>query len=310
MPLLISPDQAPPGADRHFDVADKLTHLPPGWLCTGRHLDVPRTALYSAPELLAGGAPTVQADIYALGILLFQLVACDFRTPLAPGWEERVGDKLLQSDIAAAAAGDPARRLGDAGDFARRLRHLDQRRAEAKREAAALEELTLARNALERARARRAPIMALIVALAVGLSASSWMYLRAERAQTRAEASATQERAVTRFLTDDLLSSANPLLAGNPDIKVKDVLGTASAKLDRNFPNGGLDRAAIEAALGQTYAGQNQRNVFLPYTSSVLQNEVNANIDPRVWELDSMPASSSLTLSFEAGATYRGCCCP
>jgi len=213
------------------------------------------TALYSAPELLAGGAPTVQADIYALGILLFQLVACDFRTPLAPGWEERVGDKLLQSDIAAAAAGDPARRLGDAAEFARRLRHLDQRRAEARREAAALEELALARTALERARARRAPIMALIAALAVGLSASSWMYLRAERAQTRAEASAAQERAVTRFLTDDLLSSANPLLAGNPDIKVKDVLGTASAKLDRNFPNGGLDRAAIEMALGQVYSG-------------------------------------------------------
>lgn len=213
------------------------------------------TAAYSAPELLAGGAPTVQADLYALGVLLFQLVTGDFRRPLAPGWEELVGDTLLQSDIAAAAAGDPARRLGDAAEFARRLRHLDQRRAEAKREAAALEELTLARTALERARARRAPIMALIAALAVGLSASTWMYLRAERAQTRAEASAAQERAVTRFLTDDLLSSANPLLAGDPDIKVKDVLGTASAKLDRNFPNGGLDRAAIEAALGQTYAG-------------------------------------------------------
>jgi filamentous hemagglutinin len=56
---------------------------------------------------------------------------------------------------------------------------------------------------------------------------------------------------------------------------------------------------------GQTYAGQNQRNVFLPYTSSVLQNEVNANIDPRVWELDSMPASSSLTLSFEEQFTVQ-----
>ena len=31
------------------------------------------TALYRAPELLAGGAPTVQADIYALGVLLFQI---------------------------------------------------------------------------------------------------------------------------------------------------------------------------------------------------------------------------------------------
>ncbi len=97
--------------------------------------------------------------------------------------------------------------------------------------------------------------MALIAALAVGLSASSWMYLRAERAQTRAEASAAQERAVTRFLTDDLLSSANPLLAGNPDIKVKGRTRHRLGQARPEFSDGGLDRAAIEMALGQVYSG-------------------------------------------------------
>lgn len=213
------------------------------------------TALYQAPELLEGGAPTVQADIYALGVVLFQFVTGDFRRPLAPGWEALVDDEMLQADIAAAAAGDPARRLGDAAELARRLRRLDQRRIEASRESDAQAELVRARLALDRARARRIPIIALIVALAAGLSASTWLYLRAQQAQTRAEASAAQARAVTGFLTDDLLSSANPLLAGNPDIKVKEVLGTASANLDRRFPNGGLDRAAIEMALGQVYSG-------------------------------------------------------
>ncbi len=206
------------------------------------------TAMYRAPELLTGGSPTVQADLYALGVLLFQLVTGDFRRPLAPGWEELVGDELLQADIAAAAAGDPSRRLGDAAELARRLRHLAQRRTLAAQQAAEEEELAAARRALERSRARRIPIAALIVVLAAGLSASTWLYLRAQRL-------AAQERAVTSFLTDDLLSSANPLVAGNPDIKVKDVLGTASAHLDRRFPNGGLDRAAIEAALGQVYSG-------------------------------------------------------
>lgn len=206
------------------------------------------TAMYRAPELLGGGAPTVQADLYALGVLLFQLVIGDFRRSLAPGWEDLVDDTLVQADIAAAAAGDPAKRLGEAAEFARRLRHLDQRHAEASREAAAQVELSKARAALDRARARRIPILALVATLAIGLSVSTWMYLRAK-------ASAAQERAVTSFLTDDLLSSANPLLAGNPDIKVKEVLATASANLDRHFPNGGLDRAAIEAALGQVYAG-------------------------------------------------------
>jgi len=213
------------------------------------------TALYRAPELLEGAAATVQADLYALGVLLFQLVTGDFRRPLAPGWETLVEDKLLQSDIAIAADRDPAKRIGDAAEFARRLRHLDQRHVEALREAERQAEFAKQRIALDRARARRIPIIALIVALATGLSASTWLFLRAQQAQTRAEASAAQERAVTSFLTDDLLSSANPLLAGNPDIKVKEVLGTASANLDKHFPNGGLDRAAIEMALGQVYSG-------------------------------------------------------
>ena len=206
------------------------------------------TALYRAPELHEGAASTVQADLYALGVLLFQLVTGDFRRPLAPGWEALVEDKLLQSDIAIAADRDPAKRIGDAAEFARRLRHLDQRHVEALRESERQAEFRKQRIALDRAQARRIPILALIVVLALGLSASSWLYLRAQ-------ASAAQARAVTSFLTDDLLSSANPLLAGNPDIKVKEVLGTASANLDKHFPNGGLDRAAIEMALGQVYSG-------------------------------------------------------
>jgi len=213
------------------------------------------TALYRAPELLEGAASTVQADLYALGVLLFQLVTGDFRRPLAPGWEGLVEDKLLQSDIAIAADRDPAKRVGDAAEFARRLRHLDQRHIEALHESERQAEFVKQRIALDRARARRIPIIALIVVLAAGLSASTWLFLRAQQAQTRAEASAAQERAVTSFLTDDLLSSANPLLAGNPDIKVKEVLGTASTNLDRRFPHGGLDRAAIEMALGQVYSG-------------------------------------------------------
>jgi len=206
------------------------------------------TAMYRAPELLAGGAPTVQADLYALGVLLFQMVTGDFRRSLAPGWEHLVDDEILREDIAAAAAGDPTRRISDAAELPRRLRDLDRRRAEAARDAAAQKEYARTRQALERSRARRIPILALIVVLFAGLATSTFLYLRAQRI-------AAQERAVTSFLTDDLLSSANPMVAGNPDIKVKDVLKTASTNLDRRFPNGGLDRAAIEAALGQVYSG-------------------------------------------------------
>ena len=48
MSLLIRPDQAPPGPDRHFGVADSMAQLPAGWLCVGKLKDVPVCARYKA----------------------------------------------------------------------------------------------------------------------------------------------------------------------------------------------------------------------------------------------------------------------
>jgi TolB-like protein/DNA-binding winged helix-turn-helix (wHTH) protein/tetratricopeptide (TPR) repeat protein len=88
------------------------------------------TPIYLAPELIAEQPATMQTDIYALGVLLYQLVIGDLKHPLAPGWEQDVEDELLREDIAAAAAGKPQRRLTEAASLAQRLRTLDARRAE------------------------------------------------------------------------------------------------------------------------------------------------------------------------------------
>ena len=88
------------------------------------------TLMYLAPEVLAGNSPTALSDVYALGVILYQLVVGDFRKPLSLGWESEVEDPLLKEDIAAAASGDPARRLGSAAALIERLSHLDQRRAD------------------------------------------------------------------------------------------------------------------------------------------------------------------------------------
>ena len=69
------------------------------------------TLMYMAPEVLAGQSPTALADVYALGVMLYQLAAGDFRKPLSPGWEADVEDPLIREDIAAAACGDASRRL-------------------------------------------------------------------------------------------------------------------------------------------------------------------------------------------------------
>lgn len=68
------------------------------------------TPLYLAPEIIAGEPPSPQSDIYALGVMLYQVVVGNLRRPLAPGWERNVPDELLREDIALAAAGDPSQR--------------------------------------------------------------------------------------------------------------------------------------------------------------------------------------------------------
>ncbi|MDE2294137.1 MAG: winged helix-turn-helix domain-containing protein, partial [Gammaproteobacteria bacterium] len=87
------------------------------------------TPLYLAPEVLRGEPPTIRSDLYALGVLLYQLIAGDFRKPLAVGWERNVADELLRDDVAAAANDDPGLRFGSADVLATRLRTLEQRRA-------------------------------------------------------------------------------------------------------------------------------------------------------------------------------------
>jgi len=228
------------------------------------------TPHYRAPELIAGGTPTVQADIFSLGVVLYQMVIGDLKRPLAPGWELDVSDDLLREDIALAAAGDPVRRLADAAEIARRLRSLDQRRAERAKALAAQAEAEQNRRALDLARARRAPLLGLVAVLLVGLLVSSWLYVRAETARGIARDQAQRATTVTRFLTDDLLSAANPFLAADPNITVKSLLAPAAVDLAHRFKANSLDRAAIELAIGRAYDGLSDPKRALPLLNAAL----------------------------------------
>ena len=48
------------------------------------------TQTYAAPELADRDTPTILTDIYALGVILYQLVSGDMNRPFAPGWEARI----------------------------------------------------------------------------------------------------------------------------------------------------------------------------------------------------------------------------
>jgi len=84
------------------------------------------TRLYMAPEIIEGKPPTTSADVYALGVMLYQMVVGDLAKALAPGWDRDVADEVLREDIAAAVEGAPDRRVS-ASQVAERLLTLGER---------------------------------------------------------------------------------------------------------------------------------------------------------------------------------------
>ena len=140
------------------------------------------TPIYLAPEVLAGQSPTAASDVYALGVLLYQLVVGDFRRPFAPGWEADVADPLLRDDIAMAASGDPARRFQSAAELVHRLLNLNRRRAEAG-------ELAAAQQRAEAAERRRASVLTVRRRLALAgvivlVAATGWSVYRRSASAT------------------------------------------------------------------------------------------------------------------------------
>ena len=115
-------------ADRSQLLARHITESGFTVMSDERHSSRTGTQIYMPPESLAGRPFTTQGDIYALGVLLYQMVTADLKRPLAGGWERDVEDPLLREDISVCVDGDPQRRIKSAADVAQRLRALPQRR--------------------------------------------------------------------------------------------------------------------------------------------------------------------------------------
>lgn len=137
------------------------------------------TMLYIAPEVLAGQSPNPSSDVYALGVLLYQMLAGEFRKPLSPGWESDIDDPLLRSDIAEAACGDPKRRMPSAAELADRLSNLDTRRLVREREER--DRLRAGEASLSRARSRVQLIWAVAIVAVVALASIAFFRIRPSR---------------------------------------------------------------------------------------------------------------------------------
>lgn len=208
------------------------------------------TLMYLAPEVLAGQSPSAGADVYALGVMLYQLTIGDFRKPLAPGWEAEIKDPLLREDIADAACGDPARRLNSAADLVERLLSREQRRIKRDELENAKFRAQIAERKVAEARARRPWVVLAVVALAVGFGFSFVLYRRAAHERDVAKRQTDIASAVNRFLANDLLGRSNPFQSGKADESLLDAVNQASPSIDRQF----AAEPQVAAQLHQTIA--------------------------------------------------------
>ena len=212
------------------------------------------TPLYLAPEVIAGHVPTVRSDVYALGILLYQLLAGELRKPLASGWEQDIDDPVLREDIRLATDGNPEWRIAEAATLAQRLRDRDVRRDAAERAQASAEQNRRAREALARSRVRRPWLVALFGALAAGVVVVSALYRSAVEARNDAQRQLERATAINRFVNEDLIGRSNPLvLAKGQDASLKDLLLGARERVAGRFGAQPLAEASIRTSLATLF---------------------------------------------------------
>ncbi|MES2684127.1 MAG: winged helix-turn-helix domain-containing protein [Pseudomonadota bacterium] len=218
------------------------------------------TTLYLAPEVLEGQPQTIRGDVYALGVLLYQLCVGDFRKPVSTGWEYGIEDELLQKDIAEAVQGNPERRLSSAQELADRIRELEtrretllaQRRAEAEQKAAA-DEAQLTRRKIEQLRVRRKGLIVALVLLLAGLGASLLLYREARIAQAEAERARAVADAVGNFLNYDVLSATEVEGRDARQLTAQQLLDQAAQKVDERFKDEPEAGARIHSALSSSF---------------------------------------------------------
>jgi eukaryotic-like serine/threonine-protein kinase len=224
------------------------------------------TPLYLAPEVLDDQPATVRSDVYALGVLLYQLLVGDLRRPLTPGWERALDDPLLRDDVGRATDMMPGRRFGSVAEFISRLELLEERRAVQAEAAVSAERAATAHAALLRMRARRPWVVAAMLLLATGLAMAAWLQREATHARGEAEREAARAEAVSRFLNDDILGGANPGAAGfERDPTIRELLDRAAEGLGARFAADPLTEAGLRTALGQAYHTIGERGLAVQH---------------------------------------------
>jgi serine/threonine-protein kinase len=217
---------------------------------------------YAAPEQILGGDVTIASDVFALGVVLYEMLTnmrpyqrnaatpfelaarVDGETPERPSIAAR--DRRLRGDldtiVMKALARDPERRYASAAAFADDLRrYLISLPVEARRDSSGYR----LRKFVARHRLGVAASVIVSAALLVALGVSMYEVAAARREARRAAAA-------QGFLTS-LFEQIDPDQYVGSVPTVRDILERGAGRIDRELGNQPELRADMEALLGQVF---------------------------------------------------------
>jgi len=240
------------------------------------------SAWYCAPERLVGADATMQTDVYACGVLLYQLAVGDFNAVLGAGWEEQIDCGRLRQDIADACHVNAAHRLGSIHELLMRVASLPQRREEAAATERVIAQLREAVRISKRTRRQRRFFSALAAVFSLGALVAgyaAWRAIRAEQSLrlevqrveiASSEALRHSQRAeqLNRFLIEDVLL-ARPLSGTGRAATLLDILRQADANLDRRFANDPEAAALMRVTIASSFDRLGERELVKSLTSQI-----------------------------------------
>jgi tetratricopeptide (TPR) repeat protein/predicted Ser/Thr protein kinase len=233
------------------------------------------TLAYMSPEQVTADplALDTRSDVYALGVILYELLAGRLPYELSRHVYEvvrtiqQVDPKPLSSinrayrgDIETIAARalekDKTRRYGSAAELAADIRRYLEDRPIAAKPASTSYQL---RKFARRNKVLVTGTFAVFLTLIVGVVVSTWQAVRARRAEVRAQAETATAQAVVDFLQNDLLAQASankqagPKTKPDPDLKIRTALDRAAERIEGKFAKQPEVEAEIRQTIGQTY---------------------------------------------------------
>jgi tetratricopeptide (TPR) repeat protein/tRNA A-37 threonylcarbamoyl transferase component Bud32 len=231
------------------------------------------TLPYMSPEQARGEADAVdvRTDIYALGVMLYELVAgqrpyetvraalaeairviCEEPPrPLRQSWSG-IGrlDADVENIVGKALEKEPARRYESAAALAEDIdRYLSSQPINARPPGA----LYQIRKFAGRNRAWVGAAATALLALVVALAVSSAMYVRAEREAERAHAAAAKSEQVAELL-ESMLAGVGPSVAlGRDTTMLREILDTAAVRIGTDLADQPEVEAELRRVLASTY---------------------------------------------------------